>query len=459
MPERDFELPLIESDPSLIDTPDWQAEAAALIPEELNADGEAMIDDNFSLESDSFEQADHRPTLPIGTYDSPGLAPGNASYTAGGRSTGFDNGPVFIPQGNPMLNLVKGFSFSANLTSVYSSNVTNGTGQGSPETSDLILGLGGTVSYLSTGRDFTFGGNYSGSYDQYMDDSDFSGFNQSAGLVANYNGGKISASLSGGLSFGRGANRDYANAGNVIDQTIISTNFSARYSHSQKTSLTMNTGYSYTTASGNSNDTSSFNLGLAALWRYSPLTEFGPGIRYTANFGGGSNDRTSIGPTLNLNYKLSTKVSLSSRVGLDFASTSGGGSSETSPSASIRVNYNASSLWGMNLSLNKDAQADGSVNGAFNDVTALRLGYHRQIRKANVNLGFAYETTSTENSSTIPGGGRPDRDYVTFDASLGMPVFYSTSYASIFIKYNDQSAGATESYDSTQLGLSLSRSF
>jgi hypothetical protein len=46
--------------------------------------------------------------------------------------------------------------------------------------------------------------------------------------------------------------------------------------------LTGDIGQNYTTASGgNYHNTSSFNVGASALWKYSPLTEFGPGIRYT----------------------------------------------------------------------------------------------------------------------------------------------------------------------------------
>ncbi len=454
-------LKLTELDPGLMAVPDLEQAVPPPTQEETAAYA-VMPDDSLTASEpeDLIEEADALPVMPFGNYNSPNSYAGNSGYSFDGISTGFDNGPVFIPQGDPLHNLVKGFSFSTNLTSIYNSNVTRGNGlPGTPESSDFIIGLGGTVSYLSSGKGFTFGGNYSGSYDQYVDHTDFSGFNQNGGLVANYNGGKISATLTAGLSFGRGSNRDYAVA-TVIDQTTINTNLSLRYAYSAKTSITTDMGYSYTTASGvASNDRSSFNLGAAALWRYSPLTEFGPGVRYTTDSGGGSNDRSSIGPTLSMNYKLSSKVSINSRIGLDFASYSNGGSSQTGTSAAISMNYEASRLWGMNLAFDKNSRADGSVSGAFNDVSALRVGYHRKIRRANLNLGMGYESSSTENSSGIPGAVRPDRNYFTMDASLGMPVFYSSSYASLFFKYSDQSADVIETYNSTQLGLSLSRSF
>ena len=456
--DKDVVLPFVELDPAMPNDPYWTPE---LVAAELPPLDEIPLDESpLEEEIAEDEETQSSPLLYNPVFRAPGSAPGNAAYTFDGRPTGFNNAPVFLPPPDSGGKLLKGFNFSTNLTGTYNSNVTQATGRaGDPVDGDFIIGIGGTVSYLSTARLWTFGGNYSGSYDQYLENEDFSGFNQSAGLVANYNGAKLSASLNTGFSLGRGGNRNFA-ASSFVEQISINNNLSARYAYSAKTSITADAGYSFTTASGgNFSDTNSFNLGLAALWKYSPLTEFGPGIRYTANSGGGNNDRTSLGPTLNLNYKLSTKVSLNSRVGLDFTSFSDGGSSDPTTSALIGLNYNASSLWGMNLSLYRDAQADASVANTFTEVTSLRIGYNRKIRRATFDLGVGYEVSTSENPSNVPGGSRPDRDYFTFDTSLGMAIFRNTTQASIFYRYSDQSGGAGDSFDSSQVGFSLSRGF
>ena len=458
--EEEIIVPLIEVDPLVLDDPYWTPEVTPIDLESL--DEEIPIED--LLEEEEPEDEEIRPratasTLANPTYRQPGTLPGNSAYTFNGQPTGFDNAAVFLPPGNSNGELLKGFNASVNLTGTYNSNITQATGTpADPISGDFILGFGGTVSYLSTARFWTFGGNYSASYNQYLDNTNFSGFNQSAGLVANYKGSKLTATLNTGFSAGQGANRNFASS-TVVDTITINSNLSARYAYSAKTSITANAGYGFTTASGgNFDDTSNLSLGMAALWKYSALTEFGPGIRYTANFGG-SSERTSIGPTLNVNYTLSSKVSLNSRVGLDFTSFSNGGSSDPTTSALIGLNYNPSRLWGMDLSLFRDSRADASASGAFTQVTALRLGYTRKIRRASLNLGVSYEVSTTENSSSVAGGGRPDRDFFSLDASLGMAIFRNTTQASIFYRYSDQSAGATESFDSSQLGFSLSRSF
>jgi hypothetical protein len=112
----------------------------------------------------------------------------------------------------------------------------------------------------------------------------------------------------------------------------------------------------------------------------------------------------------------------------------------------------------MNLSLLRDSQASYSTAGEFEETTALRLGYNRKIRRANWSLGAGWETRSTEFSSG-PSGQRPDRDYLTFDTSLSMPVFADTCNAGIFLRYSDQNGERNESWDSLQTGITIIRGF
>lgn len=357
--------------------------------------------------------------------------------------------------------ILDGFSISTSLAATYDSNITQSPGLPQfPVEDDIFLTLGGTLNYLSKSSDLTFGGNYHGSYNEYFSHPDFSGYSQGAGLVSNYEGGRFTASLAGGVEFAHGSNRNYGSA--LVDQTNFNTSLSVRYRLSPKTSLAGNIGQNFSTASGgNFNDTTSFDAGASALWKYSPLTEFGPGLRYTYRSGDSQGGRTSIGPTLSMNYKLSTKVSLNSRVGVDFASYENGGSADPAFSTSIGLDYRASKLWGLNFSLFRDAEADPSLAGGYYQVTSWRLGYDRKIRRATLNLGMSYESTVYDTPETTGMGGtaQPDRNYLSLDASLGMRILSNTSFASVFMRYSDQSGGPVGSWDSVQTGLSISRSF
>jgi Putative beta-barrel porin 2 len=355
--------------------------------------------------------------------------------------------------------VLDGFTLATSLSGTYDSNVSRSPGPpAAPVQDDFILTLGGRVDYLSKSSEWTFGGGYRGSYNEYFSQSEFSGYSQGAGVLANYEGGRVSASLNAGVSLDRGSNQNYSSA--FVTQTSYTTNLTARYRLSPKTSLQGDMSQSYTTASGGDyNDTQNFALGTSALWKYSPLTELGPGLRYTYVSGSSQTGRTSIGPTLTVNYKLSSKVALNSRVGMDFASYQDGGTADPTMSAAIGLNYEASKLWGMNLSLYRDTQADPSLAGAFTEVTSLRIGYHRKVHRAILNLGIGYDANRSQRPANGSGGAGDDRNFFTTDGSLGMAVLSNTCYASVFFRYGDQSASAAETWDSLQVGFGISRSF
>ena len=386
------------------------------------------------------------PTAPSGFTMSPGAPDGGAGNSAG---TG----------GGLGASVLDGFSVVTSLSGTYDSNVSKSPGLPlAPIEDDFILTLGGRVDYLSKSSDFTFGGGYRGSYNEYFSQSAFSGYNQGGGVVANYEGGKFSATFTGGVSIERGSNQNYSSA--FVTQTSYTAALNARYRISPKTSLQGDIGESFSSASGgNFSNTQSFNLGAAALWKYSPLTELGPGLRYTYVSGSAQTGRTSIGPTLTVNYKLSSKVAMNSRVGMDFASYQNGGTADPTVSAAVGLNYEASKLWGMNFSLFRDTQADPSQAGAFNEVTALRLGYHRKVHRATLNLGVGYNVNRSQNPADLSGGAGLDRSFLSIDGSLGMAVLSNTCFANLFFRYGDQSGSATESWDSLQVGFGISRGF
>ncbi len=362
--------------------------------------------------------------------------------------------------------ILEGVTIVTSLAMTYDSNITQSPGLAEfPVEDDAFLTLGGAVKYLSKASELTFGGDYHGSYSQYFQNADYSGFSQGASLTANYEVGRFRLSGAFGADYNRGANRNYGSV--VVDQTTIRSSLAGRYLLSPKTSLAGNFSQSFTTSSGGFNETQYYDLGASALWKYSPLTEVGPGIRYTYTSDGTGDGRTSIGPTVSLNYKLSSKVSLNSRLGMDFATYEDGASADPTFSTSMALNYRASRLWGMNLSLYRDTQADPRVSGGYYEVTALRIGYNRKIQRATLNLGMSYETTSytlpvftgvVSGNDPIPTA-QPDRDYFSLDGSLGMLIFGNSSYASVFVRYNDQSGGGLGSWDSFQTGISISRNF
>lgn len=376
-----------------------------------------------------------------------------------GGFSGFATG-LGVPAGMGE-RLTDGLSLSATLSGTYDTNPGQGygrsTGNSGDSGGDFFTSLGGAASYRSKSAVWTYGLTYNGSYSYFLSESDLSGYNQGGGGSLSYDSGPLNASLNVGITLGSGANRYYAS---VVDQVSYNYGLDARYRVSGKTSLAGSFSQSFSQASGNQySDTGSYNANLSALWRYSARTEFGPGIRYSRQSGSQqSYDRTTIGPMMTVNYTLSRKVSLNARVGLDFADYGDAGSGDPGVSTSISANYQATKLWGMNLSLNRDVRASYTSASDFEEITALRLGYHRKIRRAAWTVGTSWETT-TSNTPDGVVSGRPDRDYLSLDTALSMPVFADTCSGSVFLRYTDQSGGGTETWDSCQVGFSISRSF
>ena len=429
---------------------------------------------------------------------------------------------------------VAGFSFNPTLSGTYDSNILKGQRQTSAQAKgDFFFGLGGDLKYLSKPGALTVGGNYRGRYDEYLSHSQFSGYSQGGGLLANYKRDRITLSATAGIDENRGSPQNYSSnssfggsssssfnqnynqnnfnrlnrsaslLGNYeggylsvsakvgydndrqsnsyasavsstgIETSSLNSGLSARYQFSPKTSLTGDlTERTSTTTTGNYGDTSAYSVGTAALWRYSPLTEIGPGVHYmydtnnasSSVVGGSKIGRSSVGPTLNLNYKLDVMVSMTSQVGLDFSRYDTGQSSDPTVSGSLGLNYQASPLWGMNLALARNVQADPTNVGAFYENNSLRLGCNRKLLRSTLNFGASYQASN----SIVPSGvknGRPNSDILSLDTSLSMPLFADKGSASVFLRYNDQS-GVNSSYGSTgnswsafQTGFTLSYRF
>lgn len=379
-------------------------------------------------------------------------------------SSGFSAVPLFQGAesianigGDDLTAVLRGISSQVSFAHSYNSNIRQqGPVAGFPVQDDMISTFGGTVSYMSKASTFTFGGFYRGIYSNYYENSEFTAFNQGGGVILNYEGGRLTSTFKAGIDYDAGSNRDFL--GNLITRTSFTSALNARYFISPKTVLQTTYNYNYVVVDGGQfDDTQSYDLTASALWKYSALTEIGPGIRYTYRAANAINGRTAIGPTFNINYKLSQKVSISSRFGIDFPSYDSGDSVDPTLTTSVAATYKASKLWSMNLSLYRDTQADPAFPGIFNDVTSARLGYLRNIRRAQFNFGVSYDINQRNGNSQTGG---LDRNFMTLDTSLGMPIFADNYYGSIFLRYSDQSSDlAQQTWDSLQIGLMISRRF
>ncbi len=205
------------------------------------------------------------------TNDWAGNATGDAGFAPIGPPSGFITPPGFSPTRRGGDSMFRGFGLALNASGTYDSNITQADGSaGKDATDDFITSFGATLSYMAENSYWTFGGNYSGAYNFYLNNSDFSGYTQRGRLLANYDGAKLVASLTTGISTGRGGNR-FLGTGNFVEQTQFDLGLSVGYALSEKTILTADAGTGYiATSGGDFSNTNSGFLGFGALWKYSP---------------------------------------------------------------------------------------------------------------------------------------------------------------------------------------------
>ena len=353
--------------------------------------------------------------------------------------------------------------FELGLLSRYDSNVTLGAPQGRfEEESDFLIqpSLKSSFQLGSGSGEWRFGLKGNVTRMDFNELDRFNATNYSFGLNGGYQSSRAKLLFNAGYASTGGVNRF---VGNFFEQTSISSNLTGDYTISPKTSfelsLRQNSVGSETQGFA---DTSSTTFRVAALWQATPLIRLGPGFRYglrTAEVGGPIQDQelTVAGPALRLDYKLSTKVNLTSNVGLGFADTPSG--DDDLLNFRVGLNYRASSLWGLNLSMIRDTQATLFARGGFDQISSYRFGYTRKIRSARLNLGVSYEDRAPQGVTQVVAGFR-DSSFLNYTASLGLPIFGDAVDLSLNLAWRDFDTTETlQSWNGLQSGLSLAWSF
>lgn len=356
-----------------------------------------------------------------------------------------------------LASLRQGLTISLNSSLAYSSNFNQSSGgAGNSEDGETTFSIGSSISYSRRAERLSYGASLSLGYSTYFGNSDNNGVTYNFGANAGYQSGPLNVRATYGTGKSQGVNRYYDGA--FVKLTSHSTSVSAGYTLSPKTSLNANLGYSWTQPdSGNFGQTESLSLGGAFMWQATQFFSIGPGISWSRASGELQADRESFGPTLSASYNPGRRFSFNGTIGLGFSEYSGSNATDTSFNANIGVNYTPSEWWSANLSLHSGTSADGSYAGAFRDSTSLRLGYTRKISSASLSLGAGY----TIDDSSVPNGtaGKGSSDHLSFDASMGIPIFANRANSSIFYSWSKQSGDGWTDWTGHQFGVSVSTSF
>ncbi len=350
-----------------------------------------------------------------------------------------------------------GFDFSLGLNSLFDTNITQASGNGPVEVeSDWIITPSLHASYLLGGSRFQLGARAGVEAPFYQDRDDFNATNYSLNAFGGYRSRKVVASFTTGISSNSGINRLTSG---FTEQFSYNSGFLASYRFSGKTSLLASWDQrDIESRTSGFSDTSSLTAGLSGIWQATSRLSIGPGYRYGVRTGEDDEELTVVGPTLRLDYQLSTKVKLRSSFGLDRSDSPFSGS-DTQPNWSLALDYRASARWGFNLTTIQDTQATFSQGGGFDQSTAYRLTYWRQIRRARLELGLSYEDREPIDIPLNAAGLR-DTQYTTLSAALTLPVFKRQADLTFSVNWRDQSSSDDQyTWDGWQSGVGIKWQF
>jgi hypothetical protein len=443
-------IPLIEADPSLVDpfateeSAETAAEDGTEVTEETLPESEqeqiinAFAEDSFFGQSQNTFLPTLAPTPMFGTGDA------SLSEMAG----------VISPTVPVDSYSAAGLSFQTYLKAYYDSNPGR-----IPETiahdGDFVTTAALVAAYrpVVVGR-WNIEANVVYGYNKFTDyevlDSDFATISGSVG----YRGARTSARFSYGYQSATGANRDVG-ASLIVQQINVNMNQGIRYRLSPRTSLDAGLSYNLAELSGAVADKrDNFAGRISGVWTFSPLLEIGAGIRLSEQETNLGFTRSSYGPTVLANYRISRLFTLRSDMSIEYA-TLNDNEKQTGVDATLGMSYNPSALWGLSLDYRRSNQPLLANNSSFQVLDGIRLGVRRNLIRTSLNLGVAYEQSAIENTTGTTSFGN---EFMSIDGSISRVLYKDVVHGSVYFRYADQT-GAFQTWDSKQLGFSITYLF
>ena len=376
--------------------------------------------------------------------------------TLGGSDGSISEMAALLAPGLPVAYSNKGISFTAGVTEIYDSNPARLAETSNPE-GDWITSGSLSVAYRPINPSlWSINGSYRGGYNWYLNNKEFNAVFHNGAASLSYNGVRLSSIFRGNFTMSTGASRDI---GLVVDQFNYGISNNTRYSLSGKTSLDAELSYRRNEFSGNFSDVLEDQLArVSGVWHYSPLTDFGLGLRSTYQSISSRSERTSIGPSFLANYRYSQRLSFRSQASMEFA-TINQNISKIGVDTNIGILYLPSPQWSMSLDLRRSNQPLPGAVSTFQSLTGVRLGCSRQMTRSTLSASIGYEFADMENFGKSGVTSKAERKFVSFDTSITRAVYLDRLYGSLFARYSDQGGNFGQTFESMQFGLGFTHVF
>jgi hypothetical protein len=362
-----------------------------------------------------------------------------------------------IAPGMPASYSKKGISFNADLSQVFDTNPLRAPESNNPE-SDWITTGAISVAYQPVVKGvWSLTGNYRGGYNSYAKNSDVNGIFQNGAAVLMYDGARMNSIFRGGLTMNTGASRDVQA---IVDQQNYNISNTTRYALSQKTSIEEEIYYGINEFSGVFDQRmESYTGRITGIWQYSPLTEFGLGVKTSFQTIGANSNLSTTGPSILANYQLSRRIQLHMDATVN-AGKFNDAISKTIVDANFSATYSPTQLWTASLNLRRgnyplfvNAQSNLQTNNGIN------LSISRRLQKSYLTAAFGYELANVTQFNNSAAAVKLERTFSTFALSYTRPIYLDRVFGTLSCNYSDQSGNFDRVFQAEQLGLSITYAF
>ncbi|MDB4538034.1 hypothetical protein N9230_05425, partial [Akkermansiaceae bacterium] len=359
-------------------------------------------------------------------------------------------------------NDTEGLVLSIGVTETYSSNLELDP---TDPLSVFYTTINPGVSYRSAptgGAENVLAVNYNAGLEYFHTNRVDDATNHSLASIITHNGSKLFAEFTGEFYQSTEASRFTET---LSENTTTSASLDLNYRLSSKTSLYASAEFRRAESSaGTANTNDLFGATLSGAYNYSPKLSIGPSIRVATSDSDTSGKISSLAFGADVRYRPTSKIQLKSTLGIENVDLPQG-SSESSPTATLSVNYRPNPIWSFNGDIRYEAIP---INSRTNSTIGLLPGEDPLGRvdgpssdgdqQLNATFGINYtpgtdwRVNATFAHRTSPSIINPGESIV--DTSFNLGISRNFGKSDLTLRYSKSNT----KFEGTTMGAATSRS-
>ncbi|MES2925090.1 MAG: hypothetical protein V4819_26280 [Verrucomicrobiota bacterium] len=373
------------------------------------------------------------------------------------------NGP--LPFGKPLdtadgIGLKGGFNTAISLNSAYDSNFLQS--ENDPE-SEFSLSLTPSVFYTSDpegGARIVMTGGYTPSANVYLNNSDFSGVDQSGNVSLIVSGSRTTISAYAGYGEDSGTDRF---AGGFLTGSALSVGLQGSYQLAPRTSISAGWSSAITEYGGEYGENSAvgFNghsVNLGGFWAATERFGLGPSLTYSTDSSDNTGGSNSWGASLQANYKAAERIQLSGSLGTQYSVYSReSGSGGFNLTGSFNASWQIDEIWSWSGSIQSGIVPSPIYTNYVINSWSISSSLNRSLSSGSAGLGLNMDFSNFESVGPTGGVTQDAQENVSLFLNYSRPLFRDRVGFNASIQYTLNSGDSD--WQQILLSAGLSKSF